>query len=317
MSAHGRDTLPSGKPALGLVLLITDRAAHAGSIIASLETAGFKVITTTGLTAGLVSLSRYRPHLVIIDASLKNLAAGDMTRVIEATHLDAGGAVPFIIFGDEEATAERQLQAMTSGAFDYYQAPANFPLLVARAAQLVRLKQTIDRLCEETNRDWLTGLANRRLFRHRLGQEMKRWRRYQVPFAFAIVDIDHMKRINDTHGHPAGDAALVHVADALREVTHVNDLAARLGGEEFALLFANAEETRAVAAAENLRQIISSEPVKDVGLITVSVGVSACPAHADSERSIYMAADAALYRAKNQGRNRTAVATLENPPPNE
>jgi diguanylate cyclase (GGDEF)-like protein len=236
--------------------------------------------------------------------------------MIDGTRLDAGGAVPVIIIGDEAATDERQLEAITNGAFDYYQATANFSLLLARMVQLVTLKQTMDRLYEETNRDWLTGLANRRLFRRRLGQEMERWRRYKVPCALALVDIDHMKRINDTHGHSAGDIAIRHVASALVEVTRDIDIAARLGGEEFALLLAGADEAKAVTVAENLRRIISSGPDENIGVLTVSVGVSACPAHADSEKRLYEASDAALYRAKNEGRNRTAIATQGNPPPN-
>jgi diguanylate cyclase (GGDEF)-like protein len=269
------------------------------------------------MAAGLVSLSRTRPHLVIIDASFKNLVVGDITRMIGGTRLDASGAVPVIIIGDEAATDERQLEAITNGAFDYYQATANFSLLLARMVQLVTLKQTMDLLYEETNRDWLTGLANRRLFRLRLGQEMDRWRRYKLPCALALVDIDHMKRINDMHGHSAGDKAIRHVAGALVEVTRDIDLAARLGGEEFALLLAGADEARAATAAENLRRIVSSGPVENVGPITVSVGVSACPAHGDSEKRLYEAGDAALYRAKNEGRNRVAIATQGNPPPNE
>jgi diguanylate cyclase (GGDEF)-like protein len=277
-----------------------------------LEAAGFNVMTTAGAAASIVSVSRSRPHLVIVDAGLKGVALGDMVRAIDSLRLDAGWTIPVIVIGDEAATAERQLEAITSGAFDYCQVPANSSLLLARTAQLVALKQTTDRLYEETNKDYLTGLANRRRFRRRLGQELERWRRYKVPCALALVDIDHMKRINDTQGHPAGDIAIRHVGDALLEAAQDNNLAARLGGEEFALLLAGADEAKAVIAAENLRRIISSMPVENIGLITVSIGVSACPAHADSERKLYMAADSALYRAKEEGRNRTAVATQEN-----
>ena len=87
---------------------------------------------------------------------------------------------------------------MAVGAFDYFQMPAELSLLIARTEQLVALKQTMDRLRAEADRDYLTGLANRRRFRTALGQEVERWRRYNVPCALVLVDIDHLKKINDT-----------------------------------------------------------------------------------------------------------------------
>jgi diguanylate cyclase (GGDEF)-like protein len=100
------------------------------------------------------------------------------------------------------------------------------------------------------------------------------------------------------------------VADALAEMSRDNDTAARLGGEEFALLLAGANDSQALAAAERLRQAVSAKAVDEVGTVTVSLGVAACPSHAESERALYGASDAALYRAKREGRDRTAVAEL-------
>ena len=181
-------------------------------------------------------------------------------------------------------------------------------LLLARTAQLVALSQTLDHLRAEANRDYLTGLSNRRRFRNALGQELERWRRYHVPCALVLVDIDYLKRINDAHGHSAGDVVIRHVASALTEHSRDNDTAARLGGEEFALLLAGTDSRNAFAAAERLRQAVASVAVESVGTVTVSLGVASCPAHATSERTLYAATDAALYRAKDDGRNRSALA---------
>src|SRR5207237_6766692 len=136
------------------------------------------------------------------------------------------------------ATAERRGGAMAAVAADYFHLPAELPLLVARTHQLVAHKLAVERLRAEADRDYLTGLANRRRFRKALGQELERWRRYQMPCALLLVDVDHMKKINDTHGHPAGDRVIRFVASALIELSRDNDTAARLGGEEFALLLA-------------------------------------------------------------------------------
>jgi diguanylate cyclase (GGDEF)-like protein len=221
--------------------------------------------------------------------------------------------VPLVLFGDAEATNERRHATLSAGAFDYFQLPDELALLLARTEQLVKLKQAMDRLRAEADRDYLTGLANRRRFRTALGQELERWRRYKVVCSLLLVDIDFLKRVNDAHGHSAGDACIRHVAHALTELSRDNDTAARLGGEEFALLLAGATEASAFAAAERLREAVSAHEIENVGFVTVSIGVAACPAHATSERTLYAAGDAALYRAKGEGRNRSILAASLSP----
>jgi diguanylate cyclase (GGDEF)-like protein len=215
-----------------------------------------------------------------------------------------------VLVGADASTIERRSSALEAGAFDYFQLPTELPLLVARAAQLVSIRQTLDNLRAEADRDYLTGLLNRRRFRTALGQEVERWRRYNTPCGLLIVDVDHLKRINDTHGHSAGDMVIRHVACALTQMSRDNDTAARLGGEEFALLLAGADAERAIAAAERLRQTVAAESLEGIGRVTVSLGVAACPAHACSERDLYAASDAALYAAKREGRDRVSVAPL-------
>lgn len=271
---------------------------------AALVRAGFAVVGVAGGAAAMVSLRRTRPHVIIIDTRLKGISAVELARMIT----QAQDSVPFIMAGADEATAERRRVAMQEGASDYFQLPADVPLLVARTAQLVAIKQTMNRLRAEADRDYLTGLANRRRFRTALGQELERWRRYRVPCALIIADVDYLKKINDTHGHSAGDMAIRHIASALSDLSRDNDTAARLGGEEFALLLAGANDTSAVAAAERLRCAVAATPVDTIGTVTISLGVAACPAHAATERALYAAADAALYEAKRNGRNRIAVA---------
>jgi diguanylate cyclase (GGDEF)-like protein len=117
-----------------------------------------------------------------------------------------------------------------------------------------------------------------------------------------------LKRINDTHGHSAGDVVIRRVAQALMQMSRDNDTAARLGGEEFALLLAGANAEKAIAAAERLRQTVAAEALESIGRVTISLGVASCPAHAVTERELYAAADAALYAAKREGRDRVSVA---------
>jgi diguanylate cyclase (GGDEF)-like protein len=246
-----------------------------------------------------VRLRSTRPHVVVIDTQLSGISADELAQLLAQTQ----DGVPSIFVGAHEATAARREQALRAGASDYVQVPNDLALVVARIEQLVRFKQALDRLRAEADRDYLTGLANRRRFRAALGNELERWRRYQIPCALLLVDIDHMKRINDAHGHSAGDTAIRHVAAALAALSRDNDTAARLGGEEFALLLAGADEASARAAAERLRQAVANTEVEQVGTVTISIGLATCPTHATNERSLYAASDAALYRAKDAGRN--------------
>jgi diguanylate cyclase (GGDEF)-like protein len=217
---------------------------------------------------------------------------------------------PLIVVGAEAATLKRRHAALSAGANDYFQLPGEFELLVMRANQLVKLRQTLERLRGEADLDHLTGLANRRRFRVALNGEVERWRRYSMPCALLLLDIDHMKAINDKYGHPAGDLVIREIAATLSKISRDNDTAARLGGEEFALLFAGIDGTKAEPAARRLLDTLAEHQIEGVGNISVSIGVAACPDHADSERSLYAASDRALYVAKNEGRRRVAVAPL-------
>jgi diguanylate cyclase (GGDEF)-like protein len=213
---------------------------------------------------------------------------------------------PLIVVGAEAATLKRRHAALSAGANDYFQIPDEFELLVMRANELVKLRQTLERLRGAADLDHLTGLANRRRFRVALTGEVERWRRYGVPCALLLLDIDHMKAINDGFGHPVGDLVIREIASTLTRVSRDNDTAARLGGEEFAGI----DGTKAEFAAKRLLDTLAEQEVEGVGSISVSIGVASCPDHADSERALYAASDQALYVAKNEGRKRVAVAPL-------
>jgi diguanylate cyclase (GGDEF)-like protein len=288
----------------GRLLLITDDPAAIQQHL--LEATGLEIVGVVGGPAALVSLQRSRPHVAVASTNVKGISIRELARTLAQLQ----EAIPLILVGEEPATAERRHAVLSDGAFDYFQMPSELDLLLLRANQLVALGLTMDQLRAEADLDYLTGLANRRRFRGALKREVERWRRYNAPCALLLLDIDHMKAINDHYGHPAGDDVIRHVANTLVEVSRGNDTAARLGGEEFALLLAGISEEKAAAAAERLRSILAEQGVEGVGRISVSIGVAGCPAHATSQRTLYVASDRALYVAKNEGRNRVAVAPL-------
>ncbi len=162
-------------------------------------------------------------------------------------------------------------------------------------------------------KDPLTNLYNRRVFFELLKNEHSRCLRYKQCYSVLIVDIDHFKRVNDTYGHPAGDAVIVKVTQKLQEVIRMNDQCGRIGGEEFAVLLVDADAEEAAKAAEKIRLAIENVDIKRAGKIikvTVSVGVATFVAPADNTakatikaETILEYADSALYAAKSAGRN--------------
>ncbi|MCU1450980.1 MAG: diguanylate cyclase with sensor [Acidimicrobiales bacterium] len=170
-------------------------------------------------------------------------------------------------------------------------------------------------LYEEATRlsitDGLTGLWNRRLFDLRLSEELQRAIRFQEPFGLILIDLDHFKAVNDRFGHQAGDAVLVEVARRLTDATREVDVVTRFGGEEFALLLPKTPVVGTMRLANKVREVVAEQPFAagDVSIpLTVSVGAACYPEHGLSGPELVAAADAALYRAKANGRDRVEEA---------
>jgi diguanylate cyclase (GGDEF)-like protein len=167
-------------------------------------------------------------------------------------------------------------------------------------------------LRELAERDMLTAMYNRRAFMERLDQEIGRGDRFPRPFSIVLFDVDHFKQFNDLYGHAAGDFVLQLIARLLEQQSRDMDVAARIGGEEFALLLPEASLTEALIIAERLRDVLAKTPCifegKTLHQITASFGVATFPAF-QTMGALLKAADLALYRAKREGRNRVMAAT--------
>lgn len=190
--------------------------------------------------------------------------------------------------------------------------------LVVICTDITRLKETelalraahaeVERLALT---DELTGVPNRRHFLSRMEQEYERAKRYRHPLSLAMLDLDHFKRVNDLHGHPAGDLVLKHFAGLLRDQLRSEDLVGRLGGEEFALLLPETEQEGALQVLERIRQRLAGSALDNIAsgfAYTFSAGVAMLlPNEAPPCKDWIREADQALYQAKNAGRNRTVV----------
>jgi two-component system, cell cycle response regulator len=166
-----------------------------------------------------------------------------------------------------------------------------------------------ENLLSSALRDGLTKLFNKRYLMDRLDSELKFAQRHETSLSLLIIDLDHFKKINDTHGHLAGDAVLVHLAQVLTRAVRNEDVVARFGGEEFAIILRAIGLEPASQMAERLRRNIESAAVKHGGdelKATVSIGVAGFPSTAaKTPEQLVEAADQALYRAKHDGRNCT------------
>lgn len=187
-------------------------------------------------------------------------------------------------------------------------------LVVARARMEVQAEE-LDRTRLEARTDVLSGVYNRKAFDERLHLLLSTFRREQRPFLLVLADVDHFKRINDTHGHAAGDRVVTHVGAFLKESIRPGDYVARYGGDEFALLMPDTEGDVGRDLVEQLRMRVSQEAF-DIGLrgeqaaVTFSIGVaSVC--EGDTDETLLLRADRALYRSKQSGRNQVTYQVEE------
>jgi two-component system, cell cycle response regulator len=220
---------------------------------------------------------------------------------------ERGCRVP-IVFLTADASERIDIEAMNAGALDYLVKGELTPRAIERSLRYaLKLGETLEALRRLATRDELTGQLNRREFDRILREERERALRFGRSLALVLVDIDHFKSVNDTHGHQAGDAVLSEVAERLAKQVRTVDRVARYGGEEFAVILMEADGTAAVLVAQKICRFQEANPVKVGTLdlkVTLSAGVAVLPGDAKTAVELIAAADHALYRAKATGRNR-------------
>ncbi len=293
------------------VLVVDDEPDKRLLLAFALENEGYEVHTAPDGLAGLQAVDLHQPDLIVTDVMMPRMDGYEMVRKVRAN--PATRFIPVIIQTAARNAADDIRRGADAGALGYITDPTDLDLLLARARTLLDFKNYLDTCEEAAFTDHLTGLANRRRFERQLEREVARTRRYGRPFCLLLLDIDHFKQVNDNHGHDAGDEALRRLANALQAGTRGIDTAARIGGEEFALILPETDSARGLEVADRLRQEIAALDIPAAGRITVSIGLAECTPTAGDPRELFNAADAALYDAKRAGRDRVQTASLDDP----
>jgi two-component system, cell cycle response regulator len=283
------------------IIVVDDNADKLGLLEAALTLAGYSVTTATDGVEALAAIESFQPDLVITDVMMPRMNGYELAQRIRAN--PATKFIPVIMQTAAGRRTEDLRRASEVGALGYITDPTDLDLLLARTRTLLEFKAYLD-VCEEAAfTDHLTGLANRRRFERQLEREVNRTQRLGHPFALLMLDVDHFKRLNDNFGHQAGDEAIRRIGKVLQAGTRGIDVAARIGGEEFAVILVETGQVEGVEVAERLRLAIQSLELQQGGQMTASFGVAECPASAQTASEIVRAADVALYRAKGNGRN--------------
>jgi diguanylate cyclase (GGDEF)-like protein len=289
------------------ILVAEDDLVTARLLRALLDSWGFEVVTVTdGISALAVLQTPDAPRLAILDWMMPGLDGPEVCRRARAHR----PGVPMYLILVTSREARRDVVAgLDAGADDYVVKPPDPEELRSRLKAGIRVLALEHHFERVAMVDSLTELPNRRSLDDTFSRQLTRSLREQQPVSLLMVDVDHFKTLNDTHGHPVGDEVLKRLARILRRQVRPQDLVARYGGEEFALMLPNTDIDAAVSIGDRLRTAICNSETEDISrhlpTAAVSIGV-ACARSSISLSELISQADAALYRAKQSGRNRVS-----------
>jgi len=295
------------------VLTVEDDDAIRALISSVLRTECDTNSACDGATAMTTALET-RPDLILLDVGLPDTDGFELCRKFKQNPLLQDIPVLFLT-GRTSATDE--VDGLEAGGIDYITKPINPTVLRARVRNHLELKRSRDALERMARLDGLTGVANRRTFDDMLRREWRRNARTAQPMSVIMIDVDHFKQYNDTYGHADGDECLKAITKAAEgALQRPADTVARYGGEEFVALLPDTSLEGALAVAEGIRAAIAALDIPHAGSkaaphVTVSLGVaSGIPDLECEPGELVKAADAQLYAAKADGRNRAKGAML-------
>ncbi len=315
---HGPLAPTPGKPRRQHVLLVEDNDKDLRLLSGQIEDRGYDVSVAHDGEAALQKVLAGGIDLVLLDIFLPGMDGFEVCQRLKESAETRDIQVALITCLMD---LEGKIKGMELGADDYLVKPVDGRELSARVKALLAKKSYLDQLHAHYEQalssaisDGLTGLYNQTYFKKYLELELKRSLRQNYPTSLLMLDLDDFKGLNDRFGHPAGDMVLQEVARLIREAIREVDLAARYGGEEFAVVLPYSDTRGARVVAERILKALRALELEDatgarLGAISASIGIAACPEDAREARTLIQQADAMLYHAKQNGKNR-----IEMPP---
>ena len=289
------------------ILIVDDLRTNALALKKMLESEWPVEIALDGPSALVAAAKDPAPELILLDVRMPGMDGHETCRRLKRDENTKNIPVIFITALDD---SNDEALGLELGAVDYITKPVHAPIVRARIRNHLALQQahgelelknqTLEKLA---TRDKLTGLYNRRRLDDVLAQEVLRAERYNRPLSVILIDIDHFKQVNDTYGHPIGDAVLSETAFRLAGTLRTSDIAGRWGGEEFMVICPETGAETAMILAERLRAGYAELDFPETGRLTASLGVASHRKGLGPEE-ILRHVDDALYRAKYGGRNR-------------
>jgi len=250
------------------------------------------------------------PSLILLDLDMPDMDGFEVLRHLKET--SATRDIPVIVLSGLHSPADKVV-AFDLGAVDYVTKPFDLMELRVRLRSAIRMSDLIEMLGKLAHIDGLTGLWNRAHFDERWAANIAENHRSERPLCIALFDLDHFKSLNDTYGHPAGDAALQGFAKLIKREIRASDIPCRYGGEEFALIMPETTPEDGAIVCERIRQELAALnwPAHPERKVTVSIGIAGADGAVETSAEQWLAdTDKALYRAKKGGRDRVVTTNL-------
>ena len=287
-----------------LILIVEDSSVNGKLCERLLNKSGYNTAVCTDGESAIEFVNTNSPDLILLDIVMPGIDGYEFCKVMKNNPKIKHTPIIFLSAMNDEQSI---IKGFENGAVDYITKPFRHQELLARTKTHVELKRAKEKLLRMAITDELTGLVNRRYFMGRLLHEYERTKRYESVFTVLMIDLDYFKKINDTYGHQAGDTVLRTISDSMKLSVRLSDIIGRIGGEEFAVILPETDINAALIIGDRLRKRIEALeiPHKSSKLkITISIGASPSSKDDLSIDDVLQRSDAALYRAKDNGRNR-------------
>jgi len=294
------------------ILVVDDKPKNIRLLADILEDEGYLVDSTTHSLAVLDLARKVKPDIILLDIMMPDLDGFQLCALLkkEPELRD----IPVIMISAKTGGGDLK-KGLELGAFDYIKKPIDEVEVVARVWSALRFQEQQDQLKGMAMKDSLTGLYNHALLAELLNKELTKQERRQKGMAFAMLDLDYFKKINDTYGHLVGDQVLRELAKILLLCVRKSDLVGRYGGEEFGIIFSETSRQGVWMVCERIRQKVEKHSFaagEQIIKVTISIGIAFREGKDNLDsREMVRRADVALYQAKSGGRNRVEVYSEE------